>query len=96
MPRTTAQVAKWVANKRKGEPYDDYVGRPSAFGNPFRAGRDGTREEAVKKFEEHLLNDPELLTRVRKELQGKVLGCYCAPLLCHSHVLAWYANIERD
>ena len=33
----------------KKEPYDIYVGRPSKWGNPFRIGKDGTREEVIKK-----------------------------------------------
>ncbi len=46
----------------KREPYDVYVGRPSKWGNPFREGRDGTREEVVVKHREwiitsHLMDD---------------------------------------
>lgn len=31
-----------------------YIGRPSPLGNPFRVGRDGTREEVVKLFHGYL------------------------------------------
>lgn len=91
MSRSTGQLNKWVAN-RHHESFDQYVGRGTPYGNPFIEGKDGTREEVVKKFEEMLLNNPELLQKVRSELRGKTLGCSCKPQLCHAHVLAWYAN----
>ena len=90
--RSTGAVNKYVRNKRKGEPFDVYVGRGSAFGNPFHIGKDGTRAEVVRKFEEMLTSNEELMKLVRSELKGKTLGCFCAPELCHAHVLAWYAN----
>lgn len=86
-----------VVNLKTGEPYDVYIGRPSKgqpmnFGNPFVIGRDGNREQVIAKFEEFLLNNPELMHRVKTELKGKVLGCFCAPLPCHGHILMKYAN----
>lgn len=78
----------------KKEPYDVYIGRPSVWGNPF-SHKEGTkakykvatREEAIAKYEEWILNQPELVERAKKELRGKVLGCWCAPLPCHGDVL---------
>lgn len=82
----------------KKEKYDIYIGRPSKWGNPFshKAGTKAefqvaTREEAVKRYEEYLLNSPELLDAL-PELFGKVLGCWCAPQLCHGHILAFFAR----
>ena len=72
--------------------YDVYIGRPGPFGNPFAIGRDGTRTEVIEKFEHWLRNQPELLARVRAELPGKVLGCWCAPRPCHGDVLARIAG----
>lgn len=43
MRRTT------VVNKRK-EAWDVYIGRGSAFGNPFVIGQDGTRKECIEKY----------------------------------------------
>ena len=31
-----------------------FIGRPSAWGNPYRIGRDGNRGEVIRKFAEHL------------------------------------------
>lgn len=46
-----------------------------------------SREEAVNKYREWLLAQPELIERAKKELKGKLLGCWCAPLACHGDVL---------
>jgi len=82
---------KWVVHCKR-EHCDVFVGRPSRWGNPFRVGYDGTREEVIQRFEEWLLSQPELVEDVQRELKGKVLGCFCAPLPCHALVLAWVAN----
>jgi hypothetical protein len=74
-----------IVNLRK-EPYTVYIGRGSIWGNPFKIGRDGTREEVVEQYREYILNNPKLLANLYK-LKDKVLGCFCAPLLCHGNVL---------
>jgi len=63
-----------------------YIGRPSKWGNPFKIGRDGNREEVIKKYREYILNRPDLLESLH-ELRGKVLACWCAPQPCHGDVL---------
>lgn len=80
-------------------PFDVYVGRPSPFGNPFSHRpssvaefRVKTRAIAIARFEEWLMTDPDLVARVKRELRGKVLGCWCAPKACHAEVLARVAN----
>ena len=85
-----------VYNKRKRlevKPLDAiYVGRPTQWGNPFRAGKDGTLAEVVAKFEayavERLAREPDWL----EPLKGKSLICWCAPLACHADVLLRLAN----
>lgn len=70
-----------------------YIGRPSPWGNPF-SHKEGTlakykvatREEAVAKYKEWLLNNPVLLAQL-PQLRGKILGCWCKPLSCHGDVL---------
>lgn len=64
-----------------------YVGRGSPWGNPFRVGVDGTREEVIRRFECETL--PKLDLRL---LRGKDLVCFCAPRLCHGDVLLREAN----
>jgi hypothetical protein len=72
--------------------FDVFIGRPSTFGNPFVIGRDGTRAEVIAKYRAHLLGSPELLEAAKKELRGRVMGCFCPPLPCHGHVLSEIVN----
>ena len=78
-----------------------YVGRPTQWGNPFRASDVG-RAEAVRLFRS-MLEDRDQRSRVgypsdksiRESLRGKVLMCWCrvgAP--CHADVLLEIANQE--
>lgn len=80
-----------VVHCRK-EKYDVYIGRPSKWGNPF-SHLDGTlaqykvssRDEAVEKYREWIVKQPELMNDIHK-FQGKVFGCWCAPKRCHGDV----------
>lgn len=75
-------------------PYDVYVGRPSIWGNPYAVGGRGglTRAQAIAAFKVYLQSKPELIARAKRELKGKVLGCFCKPLACHGDILAEIAN----
>ncbi len=72
----------------KREPYDVYIGRRrgSVWGNPYVIGKDGDRETVIRKYREYLLSNPTLLAQL-PELEGKTLGCWCAPKPCHGDVL---------
>jgi len=74
-----------------------YVGRPSALGNPFVIGRDGTREEVIAKYKEWLIAQPpespakrnlQHLRDLVKDRGALILSCWCAPLPCHADVIA--------
>ncbi len=69
-----------------------YIGRGSPYGNPFIIGKDGSRDEVCDKFEAMLLSNKELLCKVRTELKGKDLECFCAPKRCHGDTLLRIAN----
>jgi hypothetical protein len=64
-----------------------YIGRGSRWGNPFRIGRDGTRDEVCDRFECEILPSLDV-----SELKGKNLRCYCAPLRCHGDAILKKAN----
>lgn len=82
----------YVVHCRK-TPFDVYIGRPSKWGNPFVIGQHGmTREKVIEVYRAYLDRFPQLKEAARKELKGKVLGCYCTPLPCHGDVLAEIAN----
>lgn len=76
----------------KREQYDVYIGRPTKWGNPFLIGKDGDREEVVRKYREWLLTQPQLIEDARNELRGKVLACWCSPQACHGDVLSEFAD----
>ena len=69
-----------------------YIGRGSPYGNPFIIGKHGNRDEVCDKYEAMLLNNPELMKRVKTELNGKDLVCFCAPARCHGDTLLLVAN----
>ena len=65
---------------------DVYIGRGSIWGNPYIIEKHGTREEVIRKYEQHIRSSPRHLKKL-PELKGKNLVCYCAPLACHGDVL---------
>jgi len=77
------------------ESYDIYIGRGSKWGNPFRIGKDGTREEVIEKYREWLSGQWELLDEVHT-LRGKTLGCYCKPLDCHGDILVGLVDLQLE
>lgn len=77
------------------EPYDVFIGRPGKWGNPFRIGADGSRDQVIEKFREWLIRRPALL-RDLDSLRGRVLGCRCVPHRCHGEVLAELADLGED
>ena len=68
-----------------------YVGRPTKWGNPFKIGVDGNRQEVIRKYRQYLLSNPKLLSQL-EELKDKNLACWCSPLPCHGDVLLELAN----
>lgn len=82
-------MSNYVVHCKK-EPYDVYVGRPSKWGNPYIIGRDGTRADVIEKYRSSLTDDQK--RAIKRELQGKVLGCWCKPEACHGDILAEIAN----
>jgi len=79
-----------------------YVGRPTKWGNPFShksntkaIHKTDTREEAVRRYEDYLIANRELITALT-ELKGKVLGCWCSPKLCHAQILAKHADMIEE
>ena len=72
------------------------IDRLTEFGNPYRIGPDGTREEVIEKYRsyfEEKLKDPKFKKAVLS-LKGKVLSCWCKPLPCHGDVIEEYLNVH--
>ena len=65
--------------------------RATKWGNPFKTGRDGTRDEVIAKYKVWLaakFTDIEIAA----ELRGWDLACWCAPRSCHCAELLRRAN----
>lgn len=98
----TEQAPKKMIVHCKNEPFDVYIGRPSKWGNPFTHKKFPTaaevvvesREEAIECYKNWITFRPDLIADAKKELKGKVLGCWCDPLSCHGEVLLKIANEE--
>jgi hypothetical protein len=69
--------------------------KASPLASPFRIGPDGTREEVLAKYRQHLLGRPDLLALL-PGLRGRRLGCWCVPLPCHAQVIAELADAGAD
>ena len=63
----------------------------SPLASPFRPGPDGSREQVVAAYREHLLGRAGLLALL-PGLRGRRLGCWCAPEPCHAGVIAELAD----
>ena len=68
-----------------------YIGRGSAWGNPYVIGKDGDRAEVIEKYRVHAYNkwvhDMRYEVDWLEPLRGKDLVCFCAPQACHGDVL---------
>lgn len=80
----------------KYEKYDVYCGRGSIFGNPYKIGRDGTRDDVCDKYNilfQKKLQDPKFRAKVMS-LKGKRLGCHCKPFRCHVETIRLFIENE--
>lgn len=85
-----------VANAKHDHSGGLYIGRrfgdydASVWMNPFRVGEDTeeNRIAAVWKYAVWILNQP-VRFQLAELRQHKSLVCWCAPKLCHGHVLQW-------
>lgn len=101
-PVTLATTGR-IVNVRHGK-YDRYIGRDADpergyWGNPFVIGKDGTREEVLRKFAAWIVTKPSKMRRLHELVDGEPkLGCFCRPmdgfngrLLCHGQILLGFA-----
>jgi hypothetical protein len=104
-----------VVNINRGEPFDVYMGRPGKglrgrFGNSIQRRQPCPVCQAVHTEHEELVACHEVLFKQRIKdpeyrrsvltLQGKRLGCFCAPGTCHCDIIAswlmWEAGWRID
>jgi hypothetical protein len=68
-----------------------YIGRGSPWGNPFKIGVDGTRDEVCDRYEREVLPTLNL-----EQLRGHDLVCYCAPQRCHGDSIIALLEAQAD
>lgn len=95
MASTTKRLPPKVVHVNKA-PFDIYIGREwgdypeSKWHNPFHL-RDKTdpveRHAVLGQYETYIRGRVELIACLH-ELEGKTLGCWCRPYVCHGDVLA--------
>ena len=83
-------ILRTICVNLRGAPYTKYIGRGSKFGNDYRIGFDGSREDVIAKHKKDFENNPELQEAVWNELKGETLGCFCKPLACHGDTYVEY------
>lgn len=67
----------------------------SIFCNPYKIGKDGTREDVLVKYESYIrkkLAEDSSFSEELKNLKGKTLGCWCKPDKCHGDILLQILN----
>jgi hypothetical protein len=96
---TYDNLKEWIDNEnniyigRKGVVFIDknrFPKNSSNFANPYKIGKDGTREEVLFKYKNYILNKLENNKDLVSELlllKGKNLGCWCYPEICHGNIL---------
>ncbi len=89
-----------IANIKKKEPFDLYIGREnkwlnlpeSKWKNPFPLKRESERAQILEMHWEYMISREDLINDLI-ELKGKTLGCYCYSdttkigKTCHGHNL---------
>jgi hypothetical protein len=64
--------------------------KSSNFANPYKIGKDGTREEILIKYKKYIINKLKNNKPLRNDLRSlkdKNLGCWCCPEMCHGDIL---------
>ena len=64
-----------------------YPKQDSIWANPFKTGKDGTRQEVLEKYRDYIIKKVEQNELDLNQLRGKVLGCWCKPNKCHGDIL---------
>ena len=79
------------------------IDRRTKWGNPFRIGRDGSRDEVIARYRADLWRRIRAGEIALEELAGIAhcwYACHCSPLPCHGLVLAraaaWAADVLAD
>ena len=78
--------------------------KDSPFANPFKVGKNGTREEVINKYRDYIvakIENGEISYEQIENLKGKTLGCWChgpdeVDPPCHGDVLVKILDVWDD
>lgn len=91
------EIGKVTYIGRAGKGQDGYFGNPHPIGYCNKCLKMHDRNQCVKAYKEDFLKrideDPEFKRRIL-ELKGHILLCFCAPQLCHGHVIAEWLEAQ--
>jgi len=79
-----------IVNMRDTNAYDYRIDRKTEFGNPYKIGLDGTRQDCIDQYRRMFLYRVRFNPQFRRKIlamKGKRLGCWCKPLPCHGDVI---------
>jgi hypothetical protein len=87
-----------VLNKRVVGDRGEYVGRPSALGNPFKLEHESQRNQVIQQYElwlqerinareAQVYNELNRLYQIARDQGVLELTCWCAPKRCHADVI---------
>ncbi len=87
-----------VLNKHSVGDRGEYVGRPSALGNPFKLEHESQRDHVIQQYETWLqdriaardlqvCHELNRLYRIVRDQGVLELTCWCAPKPCHADVI---------
>lgn len=87
-----------VINIRQTRNWKDkanFIGRGSIFGNPFKIGKDGDRDEVIEKYREYFYAKLAKEKQFREAvlmLRFQDVACYCAPKKCHGDIIVEFLS----
>ena len=76
----------YIGRARRGEPIN-------YWGNNYKI-KGMTREQSIYNYIAECCTNAEFMQRVRNELKGQSLICFCKPLDCHGDWLFMIANVN--
>lgn len=88
-----------VAVNIRTHTFDVRIDRKTKWRNPFVMGRDGDRDTVCEKYKAWLWQEIKAGRVTLEELaslDGKRLGCHCAPKRCHGDTLSAAASWARS
>lgn len=87
-----------TVDMRRTSEFDVRIDRRTKWGNPFRMRHEDERSRVIELYRQWLWREINMERIDLKELaalEGKTLGCWCAPKPCHGDVLAKAATWAR-